>query len=594
MKIDRKTTIIAASTLAAGLLLGWLIFGGADSSLDEEHSHDAAIESETTWTCSMHPQIRQDEPGDCPLCGMDLIPLEEDEGEADPMAIRMSPTAIELAGIRTVQVNTTEAVKSIRLTGKVEADERLVHSQSSHIPGRIEQLKVAYTGAYVKKGDAIASVYSPELVTAQEELFEAQKTKETVPRMFNAAKEKLKNWKLTEAQVDQLLEEGTARETFDIHADVSGYVMEKKVNRGDYIRTGQALYEIADLSRVWVLFDLYESDMSWVKKGATVDFTVGSLPGESFEGTVAWIDPVIDPRTRVARARVEFNNSALQLKPEMFVTGTVSATLSDRDESIVVPKSAVMWTGKRSLVYVRSDTDQGVSFVMREVTLGPALGDSYIIESGLQEGEEIAVSGTFSIDAAAQLAGKPSMMSPEGGPVITGHDHGGASPSDMPEMESSQTPIEKADISSEAKNELKPLYANYFSLTDHLANDNFEASQKSAVAMKEALQAVDMGAFSGKAHEIWMNHLSALEKETEHVAHLGTIEELRAAYLGISNAMIALTRSFGAVEEPIYLQHCPMADNDKGADWLSTEKEIRNPYFGDMMLKCGETKETIE
>jgi membrane fusion protein, copper/silver efflux system len=425
MKTDRKTTIIAASTLAAGLLLGWLIFGDADGSSADDNSQEVAVESETTWTCSMHPQIRQDEPGDCPLCGMDLITVDEDEGETDPMAIRMSATALELAGVRTVQVNTTEAVKTIRLTGKVEADERLVHSQSSHIPGRIEQLKVAYTGAYVRKGDAIASVYSPELVTAQEELFEAQKTKETVPRMFNAAKEKLKNWKLTDAQVDQLLAEGTAQETFDIQADVSGYVMGKKVNRGDYIRTGEALYEIADLSRVWVLFDLYESNLSWVKKGATVDFTVGSLPGESFEGTVSWIDPVIDPRTRVARARVEFNNSSLQLKPEMFVTGTVAATLPDRAESIVVPKSAVMWTGKRSLVYVRSDTDQGVSFVMREVILGPALGDSYIIESGLQEGEEIAVSGTFSIDAAAQLAGKPSMMSPEGGQKMTGHDHGG-------------------------------------------------------------------------------------------------------------------------------------------------------------------------
>jgi membrane fusion protein, copper/silver efflux system len=429
MKTDRKTTIIAASTLAAGLLFGWLIFGGADSSSAEEHGHDTAVESETTWTCSMHPQIRQEEPGDCPLCGMDLIPLDEDEGDGEPLAIRMSPTAMQLAGVSTLKVTSAEAMKSIRLTGKVQADERLVHSQSSHIPGRIEQLRVAYTGAYVRKGDAIASIYSPELTTAQEELFEAQKTKATVPRMFNAAKEKLKNWKLTEAQIDQLLEEGTARETFDIHADVSGYVVEKKVNRGDYVRTGEALYEIADLSRVWVLFDLFESDVSWVKKGATVDFTVGSLPGESFEGTVAWVDPVIDPRTRVARARVEFDNSSLKLKPEMFVTGTVAATLPDRSESIAVPKSAVMWTGKRSLVYVRSDTDQGVSFVMREVTLGPALGDSYIIESGLQEGEEIAVSGTFSIDAAAQLAGKPSMMSPEGGPVMTGHDHGGHGPS---------------------------------------------------------------------------------------------------------------------------------------------------------------------
>ncbi len=425
MKTNRKTTIIAAFTLAAGLLLGWLIFGGADSSSADDNSQEVAVESETTWTCSMHPQIRQEEPGDCPLCGMDLIPLEKDEGEADPMAIRMSATAMKLAGVSTIMVSTTEPVKSIRLTGKVQSDERLVYSQSSHIPGRIEQLKVAFTGAYVRKGDPIASVYSPELATAQEELFVAQKTMETQPQLFSAAKEKLKNWKLTEAQVDQLLQEGTVQEEFDIHADVSGYVVQKKVNRGDYIRTGEALYEIADLSRVWVLFDLYESDLLWVKKGDPVDFSVGSLPGENFEGKITWIDPVIDPRTRVASARVEYNNSSLKLKPEMFVTGTLEAALSDRSASIVVPKSAVMWTGNRSLVYVKADTDQGVSFINREVTLGPALGDSYIIEEGLHEGEEIAISGTFSIDAAAQLAGKPSMMSPGGGPVMTGHDHGG-------------------------------------------------------------------------------------------------------------------------------------------------------------------------
>ncbi len=595
MKTNRKTTIIAASTLAAGLLLGWLIFGGAYSSSSDDNSQEVAVESETTWTCSMHPQIRQEEQGDCPLCGMDLIPLEEDEGEAEPLAIRMSTTAMKLAGVSTIKVQAAEPVKSIRLTGKVQSDERLVHSQSSHIPGRIEQLKVAFTGAYVRKGDPIASVYSPELVTAQEELFEAQKTMETQPQLFSAAIEKLKNWKLSEAQVDQLLQEGTAREEFDIHADVSGYVIDKKVNRGDYIRTGETLYEIADLSRVWVLFDLYESDLLWVKKGDPVDFSAGTLPGENFESKITWIDPVIDPQTRVANARVEFNNSSLQLKPEMFVTGTVSATLPDRAKNIVVPKPAVMWTGKRSLVYVKADTDQGVSFINREVTLGPALGDSYIIEEGLHEGEEIAISGTFSIDAAAQLAGKPSMMSPEGGPALTGHQHGGESPvAGMPGMEDNRATIEKADIPSQARNELKPLYANYFSLTDNLANDSFEKAQKSAVAMKKSLETVDMGAFSDKSHEIWMNHLSALKKETEHVAHFGTIEELRTAYLGISNAMIALTRSFGAVEEPIYLQHCPMADNDKGADWLSLKKDIRNPYFGDMMLKCGETHDTIK
>jgi Cu(I)/Ag(I) efflux system membrane fusion protein len=196
------------------------------------------------------------------------------------------------------------------------------------------------------------------------------------------------------------------------------------INPGDYVTRGEAIYEIANLSKVWVLFDVYESDIVWVNKGDKVEFSVASLPGETFTGDISYLDPVIDPITRVAKARVEHSNAGGKLKPEMFATGLVEARLPGKSELPVVPKTAVMWTGKRSVVYVKADTDKGVNFIMREVTLGPSLGDSYVIESGLEEGEEIAVNGTFSIDAAAQLAGKPSMMNPEGGVAMTGHDHG--------------------------------------------------------------------------------------------------------------------------------------------------------------------------
>jgi Cu(I)/Ag(I) efflux system membrane fusion protein len=373
----------------------------------------------------MHPQIRQNEPGDCPICGMDLIPLEDEtDSDIDPMAISMSPTAMQLASIRTALVGSADPVKSVHLNGKVQSDERLVFSQASHIPGRIEKLLVNFTGEFVKKGQVIASVYSPDLVTAQEELFEAQKIKESQPQLFNAAKEKLKNWKLTESQIEQIIQSEQTEEVFNIQADVSGYVTNRKVNVGDYISRGQSIYEIADLSRVWVLFDVYEQDMAWIKKGDKVSFTVASIPGETFEGTISFLDPVIDAKTRVAKARVEITNRELKLKPGMFASGTVEAKLPNQSDAVVVPKTAVMWTGKRSVVYVKNTTDQGVNFIMRNVTLGPALGESFIVEDGLQKGEEIAVNGTFSIDAAAQLAGKPSMMSPQGGRVSTGHDHG--------------------------------------------------------------------------------------------------------------------------------------------------------------------------
>jgi Cu(I)/Ag(I) efflux system membrane fusion protein len=240
MKKDKKTIIIVISALALGLLLGWLFFGGSESKAKDEHQHETEVAGETIWTCSMHPQIRQNEPGDCPICGMELIPLEEEnDNDIDPMAISMSPTAMQLASVTSAIVGSTVPVKSVRLNGKVQSDERLVYSQSSHIPGRVEKLLVNFTGEFVNKGQVIASVYSPELVTAQEELFEAQKIKESQPQLFSAAKEKLKNWKLSEEQIEKLLQSGAPMETFNVQADVSGYVTKKKgQSRGLYPQRG--------------------------------------------------------------------------------------------------------------------------------------------------------------------------------------------------------------------------------------------------------------------------------------------------------------------------------------------------------------------
>ncbi len=604
--IDRKTIRIALITLVTGLFAGWLIFGGTSEPGADEHAndYDIEIEGETTWTCSMHPQIRQPEEGDCPICGMDLIPLENDDNaDTDPLAISMSPAAMQLASVTTSAPRQLLPVKEVRLNGKVAADERLIYSQSSHIPGRIEQLHVNFTGEYVQKGQTIATVYSPNLVTAQEELFEANKIRKSQPGLFKAAREKLINWKLTEDQINQILASGSARQNFPVQAEVSGYVTKKMVHLGDYIERGGTLYEIADLSMVWVMFDLYETDIRWVSINDNVDFTMRSLPGKTFEGKISFIDPVIDPRTRVAKARVAMQNPGAELKPEMFVSGTVEAHLKDVGEAMVIPETAVMWTGKRSVVFVKQSTDQGVSFRMREITLGPSLGDSYIVQDGLDLTEEVAVNGTFSIDAAAQLAGKPSMMNPEGGTRMTGHDHGdgaamtGQDHEDDTQMEMSpgkSVNTAQATLSDAARGALEPLYNSYLEMTEALANDDLENATEASVSMKDALGKVNMGVFTDNAHDIWMDHAANLENALEHVTHYGTIEELRSGYRGISNAMIALTRSFGPPGETLYLQYCPMANDDQGANWLSNYSEIRNPYFGDMMLKCGETQDTLK
>ncbi|MEP3387216.1 MAG: efflux RND transporter periplasmic adaptor subunit [Reichenbachiella sp.] len=594
MNISIKTLItVALATLVGGLLLGWLFFGGSENGTKDEHNHATEIASETTWTCSMHPQIRSDEPGSCPICGMDLVPVDQDQGEVNAMAVSMSPTAMQLANISTEVVGKMRPIKSLRLNGKVQEDERLVYSQSSHIQGRIEKLNVNFTGEYVSKGRPIAYIYSPDLVTAQEELFEAVKIKDSQPSLYQAARGKLKNWKLTDGQIDNIINSGKPIDEFPINADVSGYLTEKKVNLGDYIKKGQAIYEIANLSKVWVLLDIYESDMVWAKRGDSVTFTVASLPGEEFEGKITYIDPVINPRTRVAQARLEIDNNGLKLKPEMFVSATLEAKPSvNGPDAVIIPKTAVMWTGERSVVYVKETSGKGISFLMREVNLGPALGTSYIIEEGLQQGEEIAINGTFSIDAAAQLAGKPSMMSPEGGPVMTGHNHGGSTTTAS--IPPRQHQKKRINVNINAKEALRPLFIDYLKIKEALVDDDLEEAKKSAVLFQDDLAKVNMSLFTGQSHQIWMDFSSALKETMQHAAHFQNIGEMRKAFQLLSNSMIGLVKSFAPLEKDIYVQHCPMVDNNKGADWLSLSDEIQNPYFGADMPTCGEITETIK
>jgi len=583
---NRKTTYIAISTLVLGLLLGWMIFGSADKSSNSAEAHDHS--EETIWTCSMHPQIRANEPGACPLCGMDLIPLSTDSNDdGNPLEIRMSPTAMQLANVQTSIVSKQKPVKEVRMNGKVKTDERNVFSQSSHIPGRIEKLTVNFTGEAVQKGQVLAYIYSPELVAAQEELFEAQKMKEAQPSLFNAAKEKLKNWKLTENQINKILTNGKIQEQFPILADVSGIVTDKKINLGDYILQGQSLYEIADISTVWILFDVYESDIPWVKQGDNVEFTVRALPNEKFKGEVSFIDPVINSETRVASARVIIKNPGQRLKPDMFVQGTIKSQLDVNEEVIVVPKSAVMWTGERSVVYVKNASSDKVSFLMKMVTLGPSLGDGYLIKEGLEVGDEIATNGTFSIDAAAQLAGKPSMMNPEGGVPVSGHNHGGASPSET-------MTIEEMSIGQKEKDALSPLFEAYFKLKNNLVNDNFKVGISSAKEMTAILNKIDMKIFKGEAHNFWMKRSDQLESQLKNAAATKDIQKLRIFFEQISDEMILILKTFGAMEKAIYIEHCPMVNSNKGADWLSLESEIKNPYYGEAMLKCGEVKQVIK
>lgn len=592
MKIFSKQYIRYSLFVVIGLFFGWLFFHSSTTAEDKQN-HSADEHNTEIWTCSMHPQIRMDKPGKCPICGMDLILLNQNSSVGmDPDAIYFTKEAAQLANVMTSVVSKQQSIKEIRLYGKVQADERLLQSQVAYIPGRIEKLYINFTGESVRKGQTLALIYSPDLITAQQELLETAKTKQAYPEIYEAAKEKLLQWKLSPNQIATIESSKKVKTNVEVYATSSGIITAKQVNVGDYVGQGTVLFEVTDLSRIWVLFDAYESDLHFLKKGNKMEFTIQAIPGSKFNGIISFIDPVIDPVNRVAKVRIEMNNQDGKLKPEMFATGFVKANLDQYQNKMVVPKTAVMWTGKRSIVYVKKPGDDPI-FKIREIELGPLLGNSYVILNGLTEGEEIVTEGAFSVDAAAQLEGKPSMMNPEGGKAVTGHNHGNDNISSSEDMESTKkTMSNKFTISQKAKDALKPLFTEYLSMKDALTNDNLENAKKAGSTILKTVDGLNMSLFTGESHNVWLGLSSDLKNALQHVQHFKTLEEIRKAFQQVSNTMIGLETSFNPNEEALYVIHCPMANNNRGADWLSTSKEVKNPYYGQSMLTCGEvTKE---
>jgi membrane fusion protein, copper/silver efflux system len=585
IKIFSNKYVKYSLILILGTFIGWLVFHPSQNK-EEKHDQSAEVAQGTIWTCAMHPQIRMEQPGKCPICGMELIPLVKSSiTSIDPSAIHLSKEAAQLANVLTSVVSKQKPVKEVRLYGKVQADERLFQSQTAHVPGRIERLSINFTGETVAKGQILAEIYSPELITAQQELLETVRTKNLQPELYEASKEKLRQWKLTDDQIAKIESSGVVQNNFEVVSNTSGTVTARRVNTGDHVSQGTVLFDIADLSKVWVMFDAYESDLQILHIGEKLSFTLQALPGIQFSGNIIFIDPVIDPVTRVAKVRVETGNQSGKLKPEMFATGIVLTTLNEYRNNMIIPKTAVLWTGKRSVVYVKQPGDEPI-FKLREIGLGPMLGESYVITEGLTDGEEIVTSGTFSVDAAAQLEGKPSMM-----------NQGGGKTSSMPGMimpgDNSKEIPDKMEVSMDFTIQLNTIFDQYIILKDAFVQSDSKKVKQSARQVQQALSKVDMKQLTGESHLQWMDISGEMDNQIKLVISSDNIEEQRIAFSGFSDQFHKAIKTFGLMRKTVYYQFCPMAFDNKGAYWLSESKTIQNPYFGEKMMDCGETKETL-
>ena len=589
-----KKYIIYIGILVAGLLLGWILFGGS-SNKKTEHNHDAVAETNQLWTCSMHPQIMQPEPGDCPICGMDLIPAESSTDGLLADQFKLTENAMALANIQTSIVGKGNVEgNTIKLSGKIAENEEANAVQVSYFAGRIERLNVSFTGEEVRKGQLLATIYSPELYAAQQELITAASLKESQPALYKAVRNKLKLWKLSESQINQIEETGKVKENFPVYATVSGTVTEKLVEQGDYIKQGQPLLKIANLNSVWANFDVYENQIDLFKKGQEVKVSTNAFPNKEFKGKVDFIDPILNTNTRTVTLRVVLNNSNNAFKPGMFVTGKVEAINLDNDKDIMIPSSAVLWTGERSVVYLKTNPNEPV-FEMKEIELGNQIGENYKVLKGLNIGDEIVSNGTFTIDAAAQLQGKKSMMNKDGGKVMTGHEGHLGMDNNASNKQTDHTNMdERLEVSEKFQQQLNSVYNEYINLKDALVKEDSKSTSANATTLLNKLNKVDMKLLSdNKAHNHWMSLEGEIKSSATSISKTSDIKSQRDHFKHLSSHLINAVQLFG-VNEKVYVEFCPMADNNNGAYWLSKEEKVINPYFGEAMLTCGEVKQVIE
>ncbi len=604
------------------------------------------------WTCSMHPQIKQDGPGKCPICGMDLIPIYGDAGdEGGEVSLKLGKRARVLAAIATSRVDHRPLSKEIYTVGKMDYDEGSLAYVAAWIAGRIDKLYADFTGIKVKKGEHLVLLYSPELMSAQEEYLLALRDWRRIKgqssqiaamsrNTLRASREKLLLYGITKKQLKEIEQKGKVQTHLTVYAPISGTVIHKKAFEGMYVKTGEQIYTIADLSHLWLYLDIYEYDLAWIKFGQPVEITTEAYPGQTFKGTITFIDPFLNEKTRTVKVRVNVPNPGGRLKPGMYANARIKVRINKAGQVVVaglqgkymcpmhpeiildkkgkcpicgmalepvggvmgefasqgteaqrpgllsIPRSAVLDTGQRKLVYVELAPGK---YSPREIKVGPAAGDYYPVLEGLKEGEQVVTSGNFLIDSQMQLAGKPSLMFPEGSAIDihAAMGHGGGGGPKTPRKNYKKR-VSKLQVPPGLVKSLGGLLPPYYGAQKALARDSVDG----LADMREQLQEKIPSAAKQAQHlpEAHRKHFKmALSKLEKSLAawKLKNIENARKGFQNVSKEMISLLQDFyqgqsGA--DTAYKFYCSMVP----AYWLQSGKEAKNPYYGSSMLGCGE------
>jgi Cu(I)/Ag(I) efflux system membrane fusion protein len=579
---------------------------GGLAEADAPPAAEAEAEEATVWTCSMHPQVRSDKPGRCPICGMELVPVAKGEGKGGLRRFATSEAGKKLMDIETSPVERRFVEAEVRMVGKIEYDETRLAYITAWVPGRLDRLFVDYTGVPVRKGDHLVYLYSPELLSAQEELLQALEAvknlersdvgivRETARATVEAVREKLRLWGLTKEQVEEIEERGTPSDHMTIYAPTGGIVVHMNAREGMYVDTGTRIYTIADLSQVWVKLDAYESDLSWIKYGQPIEFTTVAFPGETFTGTIAFIHPVLNEQTRTVKVRVNAPNPEGKLRPGMFVRAVARAKVAQggrvmdpdlagkwicpmhpdvvkagagscdicemplvrteslgyvpvdpakREAPLVIPATAPLITGTRAVVYrVVPDTEKP-TYEGLEIVLGPRAGDWYIVRSGLKEGDLVVTSGNFKIDSQLQIEARPSMMTPEGGGAGAGHAHGAA--------ESTKGPGRPAvEVPAAVRGQFVRILRIAEEARESAKAGDLGAARQAFAELGEAIEAVDMKALTGHAHMLWMELSMLLKNDAVEGREAATLDDARRVWETLTEHVRRFSAGFGLRGEP--------------------------------------------
>ena len=605
--------------------LGWIRAAGGTSG-------GAAVTAGSIFTCPMHPQIRQPAPGRCPICGMALVPASgAGVADLDELSVKIEPAQRRLANIQTAKVASEPVEATLQTVGAIAIDESRQATISAYVDGRIERLFADYTGVDIKKGDHLAVLYSPPLYAAQVEYVEArrasamsgglQAVRQAQESLAANTRQRLREFGMTDEQITELENAGKAQSRLTIYAPQGGTVIEKLAVEGKYVKAGDPIYRIAELSTVWLILRLFPEDATRIRFGQRVEAVIQSLPGETLLGRVAFIDPTVDPKTRTVGVRVELLNDHGRLRPGDYAQARINLPIGPqgkvfdkdlagkwispmhpqiiRDEagqcpicgmdlvptsrygfaekpvpqpkSLHVPRLAVLLAGGNSIVYVETKPGR---FEIRPVTVGPILRDKIVILEGLKAGESVATAGNFLIDSQMQLAGKPSLIDPSRA-IAKSKERKGPLVFEQ---------VAVTPIGGEAGKKLEALYAAYFAVQKALAADKTPPAA-AAQALHKAASELGGGATLPESSAKLVQDIAA---KSEHLHHLD-LAGARKGFKPLSQAVVALAtqvRSQGA-QSPFTHFYCPMVPGG-GGDWLQPGGELLNPYFGSEMLRCGE------